>query len=81
MKGKIEIMKINKKQLIEQLRYLAEHDPGQLKEILDATVNKQSNNLEDPKVEYHAEINENASIMQLAEDSFKRFDKVYKALS
>ena len=26
-------MKINKKQLIEQLRYLADNDPNQLKEI------------------------------------------------
>lgn len=74
-------MDINKKQLIEQLRYLAEHDPDQLREIIDAASNPKSNNVEDPNVAYQTEVNEKNSIRQFAEESFKRFDKVYKALS
>jgi hypothetical protein len=50
-------MDINKKQLIEQLRYLAENDPVQLKEIFDAAINSKSNNLEDPNVAYQTEEN------------------------
>ncbi len=74
-------MDINKKQLIEQLRYLAENDPDQLREIIDAATISKSNNLEDPNVAYQNEVNEKNNIRQFAEDSFKRFDKVYKALS
>jgi C-terminal processing protease CtpA/Prc len=74
-------MDINKKQLIEQLRYLAENDPVQLKEIFDAAINSKSNNLEDPNVAYQTEENKKNNIRQFAEESFKRFDKVYKALS
>ncbi len=74
-------MDINKKQLIEQLRYLAENDPVQLKEIIEAATISKSNNLEDPNVAYQTEVNEKNNIRQFAEESFKRFDKVYKALS
>jgi hypothetical protein len=81
VKIKNKKMDINKKQLIEQLRYLAENDPIQLKEILDAAINSKSNNLEDPNVAYSAKVNEKNDIRQFAEESFKRFDKVYKTLS
>jgi|LakMenEpi03Aug12_release.lakeMendotaPanAssembly.Ray.scaffolds.fasta_scaffold4032025_1 hypothetical protein len=62
-------MDINKKQLIEQLRYLAENDPVQLKEIFDAAINSKSNNLEDPNVAYQTEENKKNKIRQFAEES------------
>lgn len=74
-------MDINKKQLIEQLRYLAENDLVQLNEIIEAATISKSNNLEDPNVAYQTEVNKKNNIRQFAEESFKRFDKVYKALS
>jgi hypothetical protein len=70
-------MKINKKQLIEQLRYLADNDPNQLKEILNESFNEKNSTLMDAAVEY---LNSN-EIKKIREESFKRFDKVYKALS
>jgi hypothetical protein len=75
-------MKINKKQLIEQLRYLADNDPNQLKEILNESFNEKNSTLKDAAVEY---LNSNEikkqQIKKIREESFKRFDKVYKALS
>jgi hypothetical protein len=75
-------MKINKKQLIEQLRYLADNDPNQLKEILNESFNEKNSTLMDAAVEY---LNSNEikkqQIKKIREESFKRFDKVYKALS
>ena len=72
-------MKINKKQLIEQLRYLAEHDPGQLKEILNEL--KVGNmTIEESEGAYEQNI-QNKELRELANKSFDRFDKVYKALS
>jgi len=72
-------MKINKKQLIEQLRYLAEHDPGQLKEILNEL--KVGNiTIEESEAAYEQNI-QNKELRELANKSFDRFDKVYKALS
>jgi hypothetical protein len=72
-------MKINKKQLIEQLRYLAEHDPGQLKEIWNEL--KVGNmTIEESEAAYEQNI-QNKELRELANKSFDRFDKVYKALS
>ena len=75
-------MNINKKQLIEQLRYLADNDPNQLKEILNESFNEKNSTLMDAAVEY---LNSNEikkqQIKKIREESFKRFDKVYKALS
>jgi predicted DNA-binding protein len=75
-------MDINKKQLIEQLRYLAENDPVQLKEIIDAATIYKSNNLEDSNVAYTStdEIKKQ-QIQIIRANNFKRFGEVYKALS
>ena len=75
-------MKIKQKQLFEQLRYLADNDPNQLKEILNESFNEKNSTLKDAAVEY---LNSNEikkqQIKKIREESFKRFDKVYKALS
>ena len=75
-------MDINKKQLIEQLRYLAENDPVQLKEIIDAATIYKSNNLEDSNAAYTStdEIKKQ-QIQIIRANNFKRFGEVYKALS
>jgi hypothetical protein len=75
-------MDINKKQLIEQLRYLAENDPVQLKEIIEAATISKSNNLEDSNVAYIStdEIKKQ-QIQKIRANNFKRFGEVYKALS
>lgn len=75
-------MDINKKQLIEQLRYLAENDPVQLKEIIEASTISKSNNLEDPNVAYiSTEEIKKQQIQKIRANNFKRFGEVYKALS
>ncbi len=75
-------MDINKKQLIEQLRYLAENDPVQLKEIIDAATIYKSNNLEDSNVAYiSTEEIKKQQIQKIRANNFKRFGEVYKALS
>jgi hypothetical protein len=72
-------MKINKKQLIEQLRYLADNDPNQLKEILNEL--KVGNmTIEESEAAYEQNI-QNNELRELANKSFDRFNKVYKALS
>jgi len=75
-------MDINKKQLIEQLRYLAENNPVQLKEIIEAATISKSNNLEDSNVAYIStdEIKKQ-QIQKIRANNFKRFGEVYKALS
>lgn len=76
-------MDINKKQLIEQLRYLAEHDQGQLKEILDEVVKDPNNILMEARAEYLTIEAHQKKLMikKYRDESFKRFDKVYKVLS
>jgi hypothetical protein len=75
-------MDINKKQLIEQLRYLAEHDPDQLREIIEAATISKSNNLEDPNVAYiSSEEIKKQKIQKFRAENFKRFGEVFKALS
>ena len=82
MKEKIEIMKINKKQLIEQLRYLAEHDQGQLKEIIKESLHEASNNILDAEVAYLSSLEiKKQQIQIIRAENFKRFGEVYKALS
>jgi predicted DNA-binding protein len=70
-------MDINKKQLIEQLRYLAENDPVQLKEIIEAATISKSNNLEDSNVAYIStdEIKKQ-QIQKIRANNFKRFGEV-----
>ena len=72
-------MNINKKQLIEQLRYLADNDPKQLKEILNE-LNVGNMTIEESEAAYEQNI-KNKELRELAKESFDRFDKVYKALS
>lgn len=75
------IMKIDKKQLIEQLRFLAEHDQNQLKEILHAVLKDSKKTFEESEAIYEAGNDDILELNRLAEESFERFDKVYKALS
>ena len=72
-------MNINKKQLIEQLRYLADNDPNQLKEILNE-LKDVNMTFEESEAAYEQNI-QNKELRELANKSFERFDKVYKALS
>ena len=72
-------MNINKKQLIEQLRYLADNDPNQLKEILNE-LKDVNMTIEESEASYEQNI-QNKELRELANKSFERFDKVYKALS
>ena len=72
-------MNINKKQLIEQLRYLADYDPNQLKEILNELKDVKMT-IEESEAAYEQNI-QNKELRELANKSFERFDKVYKALS
>jgi hypothetical protein len=72
-------MKINKKQLIEQLRYLADNDPNQLKEIL-SELKVENMTIEESEAAYEQNI-QNNELRELANKSFDRFNKVYKALS
>ncbi len=72
-------MNINKKQLIEQLRYLADNDPNQLKEILNE-LKDVNMTIEESEAAYEQNI-QNKELRELANKSFERFDKVYKALS
>ncbi len=75
-------MRINKKQLIEQLRYLAEHDPGQLKEIIKESLHEASNNILDAEVAYLSSLEiKKQQIQIIRAENFKRFGEVYKALS
>jgi hypothetical protein len=78
-KIKFKVMNINKKQLIEQLRYLADNDPNQLKEILNE-LKDVNMTIEESEAAYEQNI-QNKELRELANKSFERFDKVYKALS
>jgi hypothetical protein len=75
-------MEINKKQLIDQLRFLAANDNAAFNEVLNAVIGENTTMVEESNPEYiSAELQKQLLIEKFRAESFKRFDKVYKALS